>query len=58
MKDLDEFTESQLKEELERRHQHRCIGMCDYCGRKAQSKPECKFPKRHNHCMGLNDEVK
>ncbi len=45
---LDEYTEEQLKKELDRRAKTRAKGKCDYCERKIGSKQACKFPERHN----------
>jgi hypothetical protein len=46
-KDLDEYTEAELKAELERRQKAREAGLCDYCGRQP-SQPACRFPERYS----------
>lgn len=46
-KDLDEYTEDELLEELHRRKQLNAQGKCDYCGRPAECTVACKFPARH-----------
>ncbi|MGD9749416.1 MAG: hypothetical protein AB7W59_00310 [Acidimicrobiia bacterium] len=46
-KDLDEYSEDQLKGELERRAGLRAKGLCDYCGR-PPSEPACRFQGRHH----------
>lgn len=45
-KDLDEYTDAQLREELARREQARAEGRCDYCGR-GNAASACRFPNRH-----------
>jgi hypothetical protein len=45
-KELDEYTESQLREELSARASRRAAGLCDYCKR-PPSTPACRFPQRH-----------
>lgn len=45
-KDLDEYTEQQLKNELERRRSLRDEGKCDYCQQLGNT-TDCKFPERH-----------
>lgn len=45
-RDLDEYSENELLEEIERRRTVRERGLCDYCGRKPTTSP-CKFPERH-----------
>lgn len=46
MKDLDEYTEAELEQELAARARRRKYGRCDYCGRHPLTRP-CRFPKRH-----------
>lgn len=46
--DLDEYTELQLLDELERRKKVRKRGLCDYCGMPRKTTASCKFPERHN----------
>jgi hypothetical protein len=46
MRDLDEYTERELYNELDRRQEKRDAGFCDYCGR-LPCQPSCKFPERH-----------
>lgn len=45
-KDLNEYTDIELLEELGGRAESRAGGRCDYCGR-LPIEPECKFPGRH-----------
>jgi hypothetical protein len=45
-KELDEYTEQQLLDELERRRSLRDEGKCDYCQRLGNT-TDCKFPERH-----------
>lgn len=47
-KDLDEYTEEQLNNELKRRQDLRNEGKCDYCGQLGNT-PNCKFPERHKY---------
>ena len=62
MKDLDEYTEEQLEQELRRRFNQRAQGRCDYCGQ-LKTAPSCKFHKRHNapekfeHLMTLREQL-
>lgn len=44
---LDEYRESRLKEELERRAALRAKGLCDYCERAIEVTSPCKFLERH-----------
>lgn len=44
-RDLDEYTEEELRAELRRREAFRALGLCDYCGRPALT--TCRFPDRH-----------
>lgn len=44
-KDLDEYNERELLQELERRKTLREQGKCDYCG--GDGPVACKFPTRH-----------
>lgn len=53
-RDLDEYTEEELLEELAQRKKLRAEGKCDYCQR-AGGTPPCKFTERHHmtvckHC--------
>lgn len=45
-KELDEYTEVELKEELKRRFKAKEKGRCDYCGRYPTDEA-CRFPERH-----------
>ena len=45
-RDLDEFTEEELRDELARREEARRLGLCDYCGRNGNA-TKCHFPSRH-----------
>lgn len=45
-RDLDEYTEDELRKELTRRIEARSKGNCDYCGRPGDSTP-CRFDARH-----------
>ncbi len=47
-KDLDEYTEHELRQELARREAAVTEGRCDYCGRPGLVEPACKFPERHS----------
>lgn len=55
-KDLDEYTESQLIEEVARRQGARLVGLCDYCGRSFNAVPPCKFPNRHKGVGNTHQE--
>lgn len=46
-RDLDEFGEDELVDELRRRFEARREGKCDYCGRPHDARPPCKFSGRH-----------
>lgn len=46
-RDLDEYTTTELREELRRRAVAGRAGVCDYCGRTPDTRP-CKFPERHS----------
>jgi hypothetical protein len=46
-KDLDEYSERTLIDEIARRETCRRRGRCDYCGRAHGVAPACKFPVRH-----------
>lgn len=46
-KDLDEYFEEDLENEIARRRQARRTRLCDYCGRAQSVEPPCKFPRRH-----------
>lgn len=43
---LDEYPESRLREELQRRENLQRRGLCDYCGRPSDT-PTCKEHERH-----------
>lgn len=43
---LDEITDRELTQEIERRKKLRAAGKCDYCERDNSTDP-CKFPERH-----------
>lgn len=45
-RDLAEYEDKQLTDELNRRIRLRRQCLCDYCGRPSSTKP-CKFPHRH-----------
>ena len=45
-KDLDEYDDEQLLEELRRRYDARKAGRCDYCGRTKKLK-SCRYEARH-----------
>jgi len=45
-RDLEEYSEVELQDELKRRQNARDHGFCDYCGRRFDT-PPCKFPWRH-----------
>lgn len=46
-RDLDEYSEIELRTELTRRETARILGICDYCERKP-TEPACRFPERHS----------
>ena len=54
-KDLDEYREVELLEELARRAQLRQYGRCDYCGRFRDEGEPCKFPRRHMLAMTIEE---
>lgn len=54
-RDLDEYNEQELLDELKRRAGARARGVCDYCGRYCDT-PPCRFPVRHQ--MGIDNPVK
>jgi hypothetical protein len=56
-RDLDEYTEGQLQNELARRRALRNSGLCDYCQRAPETEP-CKFPERHASVHPLDPEPK
>lgn len=43
---LDDYTDEELRAELDRRRRAREIGLCDYCSRSWGS-PPCRYPTRH-----------
>jgi hypothetical protein len=45
-RDLDEFSEEELRDELARREEARRLGLCDYCGRNGNA-TKCRFSNRH-----------
>ncbi len=45
-RELDEYSDQELKDELRRRELERAAYRCDYCHRSYSSHP-CKFPTRH-----------
>src|ERR1700677_827703 len=45
---VDEIPTDALEAELDLRSGRLIRGKCDYCGRALGTKPECKFPERHN----------
>jgi hypothetical protein len=45
--DLDEYDEERLRGEIDRRRKLRAQGLCDYCERRQDATPACKFPHRH-----------
>ena len=49
-KDLDEYTDDELKDELGRRKQLMLKGLCTYCNRPGET-PTCKFPDRHRQAL-------
>lgn len=52
-RDLDEYADYELVEELDRRARLRMNNFCTYCGQAAVT-PPCKFPERHYES---NDEL-
>jgi len=47
LKDLDEFSDSELAQEVIRRADLKTKGLCSYCERKI-TEPTCRFPERHS----------
>lgn len=45
-RDLDEYTDEELRAELEGRERLRALALCDYCGRSWETRA-CRFPDRH-----------
>jgi hypothetical protein len=45
-RDLDEYSERELYNEIRRRIRSRCAGQCDYCSG-SNIKKLCRFPERH-----------
>jgi hypothetical protein len=54
--DLDEYTETELLDELVSRAAAREAGKCDYCGRPRCVPPSCRFPERHGPVPDLGAE--
>lgn len=46
LRHLSEYTDGELLRELHERARRRHVGICDYCGLRADD-PECRFPERH-----------
>ena len=46
-KDLDDYSDETLQQELNRRERARQKGKCDYCGKPRGSEPACRLPVRH-----------
>lgn len=57
IKDLDEYTEKELLDELQHRKILQDQNLCDYCGRKS-TEPVCRFPSRHNYSVTKNSLCK
>lgn len=49
-RDLDEYSDEELVQELNRREALRAIGKCDYCQRASNTAP-CRFVKRHQKSL-------
>lgn len=49
---IDEYSTDALSAELKERSLRLVNGRCDYCNRLIGSKPDCKFPERHNPELG------
>ena len=45
-RDLEDYSDVELAEEIMRRARNRAIDRCDYCGKTDES-PACKYPQRH-----------
>lgn len=45
-RDLDEYSDEELREEIARREDCRARGVCDYCGKNGNA-PKCRFKNRH-----------
>lgn len=56
-KDLDEYTDTELRQELARREAAVTEGICDYCGRGGLVEPACMFPNRH-HKAGVQAQLR
>ncbi len=50
-KELDEYSDQELRDEINRRLGAGWKGQCDYCGRTSDT-PPCKFPERHAAAAG------
>lgn len=46
--DLDEYTDQQILNEMERRKEKRKLGLCAYCWR-PPSAPTCRYREQHHH---------
>lgn len=46
-KSIDEFTDLELAQEIEKREKMRAEGKCDYCYQ-PNTAPVCKYSARHN----------
>lgn len=58
IKDLDEYTEKELLDELQHRKILQDQNLCDYCGREKCTEPTCRFPSRHNYSVTKNSLCK
>ncbi len=54
---LDEIDEAMMWVEIGRREGYRSQGKCDYCGRKWDTEPSCKFPRRHSPTQAVRERV-
>ena len=55
-RDLDEYTDDELTNEIRRRAEHRRLGQCHYCGRPVTAEP-CKFKNLHRDDPGTKPLV-
>lgn len=46
LRDLDEYSDRELENELQQRREREAQGVCSYCGRPGYT-PTCKFENRH-----------
>jgi len=57
-RDLDEYTDQELSEELTARAARRYLGTCDYCSRFKDQGVPCRFPRRHMQALTMHEAQK